>query len=108
MRPNDSKLTNMALAALEELAALSRFGPIERSRPLAVLLAYLASRSDGGRIVYDNFWRSLGIEKPYDRSAGIQSSLEGIYRNAGRKRSLTIVSHFERRATEMMGRNPPP
>jgi len=49
-----------------------------------------------------------GIEKPYDRSAGLQSSLEGIYRNAGRKRSLAIVSHFERKATEVMGRNPPP
>lgn len=107
MRPDDSKLTNMALAALEELAALSRYGPIERSRPLAVVLAYLASRSEGGRHVYDNFWKAICHPRPHDRSAIVQSSLTGIYRNAGQERGVAVVSHFERRAQEIMGHNPP-
>lgn len=106
---DDSKLTNMALAALEEIAALSRFGPIERSRPLAVVLAYLASRATAAdRRVYDNFWRSITHPRPHDRSAIVQAAMEGIYKNAGIKRSLAIVTHFQTKAIAIMGRNPPP
>lgn len=100
MPPVDSKLTDMALVALEEVAALCHVRKVERSRALAVVLAYLASRSGGDRQPYDLFWRSVARAGERERWAYTNSALNGIYRLAGRKRDLRIVSRYEKRARE--------
>lgn len=98
MAPDDSKLAEMALVALEEVAALCHVRSVERSRALAVVLAYLASRAQGDRGPYDRFWRAVGTAGPKERWAYVNSALNGIYRAAGRKRDLAIVSLYEKRA----------
>lgn len=98
MPPDDSKLTDMALAALEEVAALCHHRPVDRSRPLAVVLAYLASRGRGDRNAYDMFWRSVAHPRPQDRWGNVNAALNGIYHSAGRKRDLAVVSEYENRA----------
>ncbi len=98
MAPNDSKLVDMALVALEEVAALCHVRKVERSRALAVVLAYLASRGEGDRHPYDLFWRACGTAGPKERWSYVNSALNGIYRAAGRKRDLAVVSLYEKRA----------
>lgn len=98
MRPDDSKLTDMALAALEEVAALCRVRAVPRSRALRLVLAYLASRGAGERHPYDLFWRGVEAPRLQERWAYVNSALNGIYRQAGRKRDPAIVSLYEKRA----------
>lgn len=105
MPPDDSKLTDMALVALEEVVALCHVRKVERSRSLAVVLAYLASRSGADRHPYDLFWRSVVTAGERERWAYVNSALNGIYRAAGRTRDLAVVSAFEKRAREALGRD---
>ena len=98
MPPDDSKLVEMALVALEEVAALCHVRQVERSRALAVVLAFLASRGQGDRHPYDLFWRSVDKVRPHDRWGHVNSALIGIYIAAGRKRDLAVVSLYEKRA----------
>lgn len=98
MRLNDSRLVELALGALEEVAATCRYRPAERSWALRLVLAYLASRGRGNRAPYDMFWRSAGHPRPQDRWAGVNAALNAIYLAADRKRDIEIVSMYEERA----------
>jgi hypothetical protein len=86
MRLTEDRLTDMALAALEEVAALCHHRPVPRSKALALVLAYLASRQPCDRHFFDAFWRATIAERPRDRSAIVNANLNGIYRQVGRKR----------------------
>ena len=89
----ESRLVDMALVALEEVAALCHEGPVARSRALALVLAFLASRQLCRRDVFDSFWRAVDHRRPQDRWTSANAALA-----VGRKRDLTTVSHFEGRA----------
>ena len=94
---------DMALSALEEVAALCEHEPLPRSRALALVLAYLASRQPCDRHFFDAFWRAVDMKRPRDRAAIIVASLNGIYRQFSRKRDMAVVSRYEsaaRRLTE--------
>jgi hypothetical protein len=86
MRLSEELLTEMALAALEEVAALCRQAPVERSAALRLVLAYLASRQPCDRHFFDAFWRAVITARARDRSAVVEASLNGIYRQVGRRR----------------------
>jgi hypothetical protein len=88
----------MALGALEEVAVLCEHEPMERSGALRLVLAYLASRQPCDRRFFDAFWRAIRIKRPRDRSAIVQGSLNGIYRQVGRTRDTAVVSRYEKAA----------
>jgi hypothetical protein len=90
----------MALAALEEVAVLCAHEAMERSGALRLVLAYLASRQPCDRRFFDAFWRAVRIKRPRDRSAIVQGSLNGIYRQVGRRRDTATLSMYEKRARE--------
>ena len=97
MRLTDERLTEMALAALEEVAALCHDRPVPRSKALALVLAYLASRGRPARSPYDSFWRAVDHPRPQDRWSSVNASLNGIYLAVGVKRDLDVVSLYEQR-----------
>ena len=53
MKLTDSRLDDMAFGALEEVAAICHYRPVERSRALAWVLAYLAGRTASDRLPFD-------------------------------------------------------
>jgi hypothetical protein len=95
MRLTEQRLTEMALAALEEVAATCHHRQVPHSRALATVLAYLASRGRDRRAPYDAFWRAVDHARPQDRWAGVNASLNGIYLAAGLKRDTEVVSRYE-------------
>ena len=101
-RLNESLLTDMALAALEEVAALCHHRPVPRSAALRLVLAYLASRQPCRRYAFDSFWRSVEHPRPQERWGGANAALNGIYLTIGRKRDMDVVSMYERRAREAL------
>jgi hypothetical protein len=102
MRLTPDRLTDMALGALEEVAAHCHHAPVPRSKALALVLvlAYLASRQPCHRTAFDSFWRSVDHYRPQDRWAGVNASLNGIYLAIGRKRDTAVVSRYESAARE--------
>ena len=101
-RLTDERLTAMALSALEDVAANCHAQRVPRTRSLAVVLAYLASRAQGRREPYDLFWRGLGTPRDRERWAYVNSALNGIYRAAGIKRDLRVVSRYEKYARDRL------
>src|SRR5690242_2985446 len=95
MRLTDQRLTDMALGALEEVAARCEHRSLPRSEALRLVLAYLASRQSCDRRFFDAFWRGVAMERPRDRSATLMSSLNGIYRQVGRRRETAVMSRYE-------------
>lgn len=103
-RVDDARLINMALAVLEEVAARSRHTPQPQSRGVALALAYLAHASRAqDRWPFDNLWRSMKLDCRVHRAASISASLNAIYSALGRQRDVTVMSAFEREATELYG-----
>lgn len=98
MKLTDSRLDDMAFGALEEVAATCHHRPVEQSRALALVLAYLASRTDSVRLPFDLFWRSIAKSRQHERWQAVNASLNSIYLAAGRKRDLAVVSAHEQRA----------
>jgi hypothetical protein len=99
-RLTDERLTDMALGALEEVAARCEHGPMRRCGALRLVLAYLASRQPCERLFFDAFWRGVAMDRPRDRSATLMASLNGIYRQVGRKRETAVMSQYEKAARE--------
>jgi hypothetical protein len=95
MQLTDERLTDMALGALEEVAARCQDEPVPRSGALRLVLAYLASLKPCERHSFDAFWRAVAMERPRDRSANVQASLNGIYRQVGRKRETAVMRRYE-------------
>ena len=87
----------MALVALEEVTACCHVGPVERSRPLALVLAYLASRTleTQSHDAFDMFWRSIGKREANARWGNVNAALNGIYLALGEKRDMGVTSAFE-------------
>jgi hypothetical protein len=88
----------MALGALEEVAAHCHAEPFPRSKALALVLAFLASRQLCRRDAFDFFWRSIEHPRPQDRWGSVNSALNGIYLAVNRKRDLDRVSRYEQNA----------
>ena len=83
----------MALDALEEVAALCHRQEVRRTRVLAVVLAFLASRG-GDRQPFDQFWRGVGIAREQERWAYVNSALNGVYGVVGFQRDMGVVSRY--------------
>jgi hypothetical protein len=99
---SDSRLVTIALDALEEAFAAAREQPVRRTWALRLVLAFLASRTRHGsrpdRWPFDNYWRALAHERPQDRTAILNASLNAIYLAVGEKRDTQRASLFERRS----------
>lgn len=98
MHLSESRLLEMALGALEEVAAQCHHAPVQRSRALALVLAYLASRSRGERWPYDRFWTCIEDSQPKERWSGATAALNAIYLAGGWTRDIAVVSRYERAA----------
>src|SRR5947208_2501852 len=98
MRLSESQLLEIALCALEEVVAQCHHAPVPRSKALALVLAYLASRSRGERWPYDHFWTCIEETKPKERWSGATAALNGIYVAGGWTRDFGLVSVYEKRA----------
>jgi len=101
---SESRLVTIALDALEEAFAAAREQPVRRTWALRLVLAFLASRTRHGsppdRWPFDNYWRALAHERPQDRTAILNASLNAIYLAVGEKRDVTRVSLFEQRTRD--------
>jgi hypothetical protein len=100
MRLTDHRLTDMALGALEEVAARCHHAPVPRSAALRLVLAFLASRQPCGRHAFDSFWRAVDHPRPQERWGCANAALNGIYGAVGRKRDTAVVSRYESAARE--------
>jgi hypothetical protein len=99
---SEHRLVIIALDALEEAFAAAREQPVKRTWALRLVLAFLASRARHGsspkRWPFDNYWRALAHERPQDRTAILNASLNAIYLAVGEKRDAQRGSLFEQRA----------
>lgn len=102
-RLDSDRLTTMALAALEEVAARCRHAPQYRTRSLALVLAYLASRchDNADRDPFDLYWRSISTSYGITRCAMVNSAINGIYLAIRLQRPST--SFFEGEAKRALG-----
>src|SRR5690348_1871727 len=108
MRIAEDRLVAIALGALEEVAAVCRYRPIQRSGALRLVLAYLAARQPCDRQAFDIFWRGVDHPRPQDRSATLTGALNGIYLAVGVRRDTAVMSKYEGRArARFMGEDPP-
>ena len=75
------RLRQLALDALEEVAAEAELGPVRRSWAVRFSLAYLSSldrmRWRSGE-PYRDFWRAMGIESRAARCGALRSALGTI------------------------------
>lgn len=101
-RLDDQRLTGKALMALEEVAACCHLCPVRRTHALALVLAYLASRSNDPASLeaFTHFWRAMATALSNARWGNVNAALNGIYLAVGEKRDLAVTSAFERRARE--------
>ena len=75
-------LRTRAVAALEETAARSKAGPVERTLLLRFTLAFLANFAER-RQMFDWFWTSLAEPNDIRRTQNVHASLNGIRRAVG-------------------------
>jgi len=107
-RLDQHRLTDMALLALEEVAAACHHGPVQRSRSLALALAYLASRrTESARWPFDRFWQAIASPRSHDRWSNVNASLNAIYLAVGVKRDVDRISLFEREARSLSAKGEP-
>lgn len=71
------------LAALEQILDQSRNGPIEKSKSIAAVLAYLYCLQRCDRWPFDDFWKALDDPDDKIRSADLTRCLNGIYLQVG-------------------------
>ena len=87
--------------AVEDAAAASHVAPVERTRGLALALAWLlhCSRPDQDlpRWPFESFWEALGCEREHDRWSGVNAAVNAIYLHLGEPRDAERVSAFEGR-----------
>ena len=103
-RPTTDQLTTMALAALEQVAAQCRHGPQPQTRPIAVVLAYLAHVSRANeRWPFDQIWRDMKADCRVMRTAQVSAALNAIYEALGRRREIEVMSAFEQEAAAAHG-----
>ena len=103
-RPTTEQLTSMALAVLEEVAALSRHHHPAQTRGIALALAFLAHVSMApDRWFFDEFWRAIRCDCRVTRPARINAALSAIYDAVGLRRDLKAISAFQVAANALHG-----
>lgn len=103
-RPTTEQLITMALATLEEVAALSRHHVQPQTRGVAFSLAYLAHVSPAkDRWFFDEFWRAMRCDCGVSRPARLNAALTAIHEALSRRREIEVVSAFQRAANEKHG-----
>jgi hypothetical protein len=88
---SDERLEAMALDALEQILALSAEDRVRRTRSIAVVLAYLASRNTSERWPFDEFWKWLDCEDKHVRSGNLNRCLNGVYFQIGVRRTNDMM-----------------
>jgi len=88
---SEEKLIAMALDALEQAAANSDTRKVQRSRSIAVCLAFLATRRKFDRWPFDQFWQFLDVDDNIIRTANLTRCLNGIYFQLGIKRTKVMM-----------------
>ncbi len=102
--PTKDQLTKMALAVLEEAAALSRHHAPPQTRGVALALAFLARVSSADdRWPFDEFWRAMKSDCRVARPARLNAALSAIYEMLGVARDLAVISAFQRAANRLHG-----
>jgi hypothetical protein len=96
------RLRELALEAVEEAAAASHLGPVQRTRGLALALAWLLHYGKEGETLprwpSEAFWRELATERLHDRWSGVNAAVNAIYLHLGEQRDPERVSAFEGRS----------
>lgn len=88
MRVSDEVVIELALRTLEDVASKADTQPVKRSFGIRLALAYLASRSDCQRWPFDSFWQWIVWPEPVARRTNVNSALNGIYLQVGRRREI--------------------
>lgn len=81
--PVSNRLPYMMLDALEQIALQAREQPIDRSKAIAAILAYLYSLQRCERWPFDGFWKALDQPDEKTRSSNLNSTLNGICLQVG-------------------------
>jgi len=103
-KPTGVQLTSMALAVLEEVAAMGRHHAPPQTRGVALALAFLARAGSGKeRWPFDEFWRAMRCECRTARPARLNAALAAIYAGLGRTRDVEVVSAFQLAANARHG-----
>lgn len=93
------ELQALALDAIEEAAAASHVAPVERTKGLALALAWLlhCSRPDRElpRWPFESFWEGLTSAKEHDRWSAVNAAANAIYGALELRRDLARISRFE-------------
>ena len=92
---SEDRLVTMALDALEQILALSAEDCVSRTRSIAVVLAYLASRNASERWPFDEFWKWLDCEDKHVRSGNLNRCLNGIYAQIGVRRTNNMMFKYK-------------
>jgi hypothetical protein len=104
VRGGTDHLRKLALEAIEEAAAASHIGPVQRTRGLALALAWLLHYGKEGEVLprwpFEAFWRELVTERPHDRWSGVNAAVNAIYLALGEQRGRTMQSAFEQGSRE--------
>jgi hypothetical protein len=98
-RTGPEQLRKLALEAIEEAAAASHFGPVPRTRGLALALAWLLhyqGRRGAPRWPFESFWEGLSNERAHDRWSAVNASTNAIYLAVRERRDTEKQSMFER------------
>jgi len=89
----------LALDAIEEAAAASHVAPVERTRGLALALAWLLHCSRPYRELprwpFESFREGLTSERENDRWLAVNAAVNAIYGALEVRRDLERLSHFE-------------
>lgn len=86
VRVPDNRLTGLALAVLEDIAAPGRDTPAPQNHAAALALAYLATKA-GDRQLFDQFWRYMVVSDKIQRTQNLSRLLNGIYLELGSRRT---------------------
>lgn len=92
---SEDRLVTMSLDALEQILCLSDQDSVRRTRSIALVLAYLASRNVAQRWPFDEFWKSLVCEDDKIRSGNLNRCLNGIYLQLGIKRTSSMMFKYK-------------
>lgn len=81
--PVRNRLPYMMLDALEQIALQARGKPIEKTKAISAILAYLYCLQPCDRWPFDDFWKALDSMDDKTRSADLSRTLNGICLQVG-------------------------
>lgn len=93
---SEERLVAMALDALEQILVLSAEDCVRRTKTIAVVLAYLASRNASERWPFDEFWKWMDCEDKHVRSGNLNRCLNGIYGQLSVRRTNDMMFKYKR------------